>query len=388
MTMGNGNSNPYGNPHRKEAGEILTDTERDVILSELCGGMSQLLDKERDSAAQHTIPRTLRLGLSRLAAAMVMAGCSPIQSVPDAVRMMQKPLDEWDVAFSVPEYMADLTLLDGEFLTEDGEALIVGNSDIAAELTQGIMRRVIDRCMATGNQDDYVAFRRFIIEHPVATRLELIAVLNSINDEYLRELLRHEAFETVPGDLESNGEVPTCDRCGWTLVKESYGGSLHCADARCRRLEGKVSTRYRKHLSMGDGLRRVLAGLARYTAQPGRLELGLYESLLELDGLIVELWPGFDSYDIGVTFPSGEVWAVDCKDSSRPVWLASTLTNDSIPRQPIWQRAYYVFPDYRRRLDPNYERAFRSRWKSGHDGVWANFEGQFLKAVERRLETG
>ena len=64
MTMGNGNSNPYGNPHRKEAGEILTDTERDVILSELCGGMSQLLDKERDSAAQHTIPRTLRLGLS------------------------------------------------------------------------------------------------------------------------------------------------------------------------------------------------------------------------------------------------------------------------------------------------------------------------------------
>ena len=113
------------NTHRKGVGNILTDTERDVIVSELCGGMSQLLDREHDSPAQHTIPRTLRLGLSRLAAAMVKAGCRPIQSVPDAVRMMQKPLGEWDVAFSVPEYMADLTLLDGEFLTEDGEALIV-----------------------------------------------------------------------------------------------------------------------------------------------------------------------------------------------------------------------------------------------------------------------
>ena len=374
------------NTSRKGTGNILTDTERDVILSELCGGMSQLLEGEQDNPAQLAIPRTLRLGLSRLAAAMVKAGCRPIQSVPDAVRMMQKPLGEWDAAFSVPEYMADLTLLDGEFLTEDGEALIVANSDIAAELTQGIMRRVIERCRATGNQDDYVAFRRFIIEHPVATRLEMISVLNSINDEYLRELLRDEAYETVPDDLESNGQVPICDRCGWTFVKESYGGTLRCADARCRRLEGKVPTRYRKSLLMGDGLRRVLAGLARYTAQPGRLELGLYESLSELNGLTVELWPGFDSYDTGVTFPSGEVWAVDCKDSSRPVWLASTLNNESIPRQPIWQRAYYVFPDYRKRLDPNYERAFRSRWKSKQDGVKAVFSGQFLTSVERHLE--
>ena len=366
----------------------MTDTERDVILSELCGGMSQLLGRESDIPAQHTIPRTLRLGLSRLVAAMVKAGCRPIQSVPDAVRLMQKPLGGWDVAFPVPEYMADLTLLDGEFLTEDGEALIVANHDIAAELTQGIMRRVIGRCRATGNQDDYVVFRRFIIEHPVATRLEMIEVLNTVSDEYLRELLRDEAFETVPSDLDSNGEVPTCDRCGWTLVKESYGGILRCSDARCRRLEGNVTTRYRKSLSTADGLRRVLAGLARYTAQPGRLELSLYESLSELDGLIVELWPGFDSYDIGVTFPSGEVWAVDCKDSSRPVWLASTLNSDSIPRQPIWQRAYYVLPDYRRKIDPNYERVFRSRWKSSQDGVWANFEGQFLTAVARHLETG
>ena len=369
----------------KGSREVLTDTERDVILSELCGGMSQLLEMDSRDFHDFTIPPTLRLWLSRLAAAMIKAGSQPIQSVPDAVSMMQRPLGEWVVAFSVPEYLADFTIMDGGFLTEDADALIVGNFDVAAELTQGIMRRLIEMCRALGNQDDYVAFRRFVIEHPVATRMEMIDVLYKLIDDSLCSLLRDEAFESVPADMESAGRVPICDRCGWTLVKDTYRGSLGCADWGCRRLEGLIPAHYPKSLSAGDGLRRVRAGLARYTARPGRLELSLYESLSELDGMRVELWPGFDSYDLGVTFPSGEVWAIDCKDSTRPRLLAATLNKDSIPRQPSWRRAFYVFPDYRKNVVPNYERTFRTQWKSRQDGVKAVFVEDFLRTVENHL---
>lgn len=367
---------------------MLTDTERDVILSELCGGMSQLLDMDSREIHDFTIPPTLRLGLSRLAAAMIKASSEPIQSVPDAVSMMQRPLGEWEVTFPVPEYLADLMLMDGEFLTEDADALIVSNSDVAAELTQGIMRRLIEMCRASGKQDDYVAFRRFVIEHPVASRMEMIDILHKLSDDSLRSLLRDEAFESVPGDLESDGQVLICQRCGWTLVKNTYRGSLGCADAGCRRLEGMIPAHYSRGLSAGDGLRRVRAGLARYTARPGRLELSLFETLSELDGLKVELWPGFDSYDLGVTFPTGEVWAIDCKDSSRPSLLAARLNKDTIPRQPSWRKAFYVFPAYRKEAAPNYERVFRTQWKSRQEGVNAVFDEEFLRIVEKHLQAG
>ena len=251
--------------------EVMTDTERDVILSELCGGMSQLLEMDSRDFHDFTIPPSLRLGLSRLAAAMIKSGSQPIQSVPDAVSMMQRPLGEWEVAFSVPDYLAELTLMDGEFLTEDADALIVGNSDVAAELTQGIMRRLIEMCGASGKQGDYVAFRRFVIEHPVATRMEMINVLLELSDDSLRSLLRDEAFESVPGDLESDGQVPICQRCGWTLVKDTYRGSLGCADAGCRRLEGMIPAHYPKSYV---GRRRSQASARR----AGPLHLAAWEA--------------------------------------------------------------------------------------------------------------
>ena len=365
-----------------------TDTERDITLAEICGGVAQLLANEGGGQDRHIYPRLLRQGLSRLAASMIKTGTQPIQSVSDAVELMQKPLGEWDVALAVPDYLAELTLMDGDDLTEGAEALIVDNPNVADELTQGIMKRVIDWCRTTGNQKDYVVFRRFIIEHPVATRPQLIAASNDIKDESLSSMLRDHAYEIIPEGIASNGEIATCELCGWTLLKVSHRGAWLCADARCRQLQGVLPARYLRRLSVQDGLKRIRAGLARYTAQPGRLELSLYESLSRIKGLAVELWPGFDSYDIGVTFPSGEVWAVDCKDSGYPRWLAAKISNDKFPRQSFWQRACYVFPDYRRKLDPDYERVFKSNWEPQQDNVLWNFEGHFLIAVRERLERG
>ena len=364
------------------------DTERDIILAEICGGMAQLLDQGYDGRNEHIYPRLLRQGLSRLAASMIKAGAQPIQSVSDAVELMQKPLGEWDVALAIPEYLAELTLMDEDDLTEDAEAFIVDNPDVADELTQYIMKQVIDLCRATGNQKDYVAFRRFIIEHPVATRLQLIAVSNDIEDESLSGMLREQVYESIPEGMAIYGEIATCELCGWTLLKESHQGAWRCADARCRQLQGVLPARYPKRLSVQDGLKRIRSGLARYTAQPGRLELSLYQSLSKINGLAVELWPGFDSYDIGVTFPSGDVWAVDCKDSGRPRWLAAKISNDKFPRQSFWRRAYYVCPDYRRKLNPDYERIIESSWKPQQDNVLWAFDGHFLNAVKERLERG
>lgn len=362
----------------------MSHIDWDIILAELSCGMAQMLEREAGVYRRQFYPQALRLGLSRLAAAMLRAGTYPVYSVDGAVRMMQKPVGDWEVSPSPPEHIAGVTLMDGEYITEDAEECIVLNADVAGELTQRIMLRAIEICRTRGHQDGYVHFRRFIIEHPVVTQLELIDGLDTLADDNLRTLM-NEAYEEVPGSKSPGGVVPTCVRCGWTLLRGVNRKPGWCPNRRCRQLDGILPARYPASHPSGLGLRRVLAGLARYTTQPGQLELSLYRSLSKLNQLRVELWPGYDNYDIGITFPDGEVWAVDCKDSARPGVLAARLRVEEFPLWGLWQHAFYVFPAYRKKTTPHYGTVFQSGWHSDNKAVSWAFDDQFLRMVKKRL---
>ena len=366
----------------------INSIDWDITLVELSAGLAQLLEPGRDGRTVEVYPRRLRLGISRLAAAMIRAGARPIYSIPDAIRMLQEPVGRWDVSPRPPEYMSATTLMDGEYITEDADELIIHNPDISGELTQRIMLRVIENCRVRGDQEGYVRFRGFVIEHPVASQMEFIKALNSLGDEDLRTLL-NEAYEEVPNPPTSGEDISICERCGWTLPRVLDRNPSRCGNRRCLQLDGVQSPRFLGKRSWEPGLRRVKTGLARYTSQPGGLEMRLYGSLAELKQLRVELWPGYDAYDIGITFPDGETWAVDCKDSGRPELLAALLGREEFPMSGSWQRAFYVFPDYRRELNPQYGRIIKSRW--GTDGRAASwrFDDEFLRMVKRRIrETG
>jgi len=361
----------------------LSLTDWEIMLAELSSGMAQLLEQETDGHVRQLYPQALRLGLSRLAACMLRAGQIPVHSLPDAVDMMHKPFGTWRVAPAPPEILKDLVLMEDGDLSWDAEECIVSNPDIAGELTQSIMLRVIENCRVRGDQHGYVKFRRFVIEHPVATQMELIEALDSLSDDGLRVLL-NEAYEEVPTSWAIGGDVKTCTRCGWTVVTSVATNEGRCSNRRCRQLDGVLIEQYPAKLSGASGVRRVRAGLARYTTQPGGLELRLYRSLSKLEGLKVELWPGFDAYDIGIEFPDGEVWAVDCKDSARPAFLATRLSGEEFPQFGSWRRAFYVFPSYRRRLTPVYGRTFSSRWRAEDSRLYWSFDDEFLKMIQSR----
>ena len=356
----------------------------DILLAELSTGMAQLLDRDIGRPMKEVYPRTLRIGFSRLATAMIRAGARPIHSVPDAVEMFQKPVGLWEVSPRPPKYLDSLTLMNGDYISEDAEELIIDNPDVSGELTQRIMVRVIDNCRTRGDQEGYVSFRRFIIEHPVATMMEFITALNSLNDEHLRSLL-NEAYEEIPSSPASGKDVPICVRCGWTVPVFVSGEPGRCANRRCLQLEGMQVPRFPANRPRELGLRRVQSGLARYTAQPGGLEMRLYSSLAEIGSLQVDLWPIYDAYDIGITFPDGETWAVDCKDSGRPALLAAVLSREDFPMSSPWQRAFYVFPDYRQKINPGYAGLFESGWQRETSGVSWKFERAFLQMVKNRL---
>ena len=346
--------------------------------------MTELLEREAGGYTGQVYPQTLRLGLSRLAGAMLRAGSYPVHSIPGAVTMMQKPVGDWDVQPAPPEHIADLVLMDGEYMTADAEESIVANSDVAGELTQRIMLRVIENCRARGDQEGYVSFRKFIIEHPVVTQLELMDILDILADDNLRTLM-NEAYEDIPGSHILDEEVQTCVRCGWTLLRNVNWDGGRCASQRCRQLDGVLPAQYPASHSLGPGLRRVRAGLARYTTQPGQLELKLFRRLSTLNQLRTELWPGYDDYDLGITFPDGEVWAVDCKDSARPGLLAARLRMKEFSTSSRWQSAFYIFPAYRKKLTPHYGKMFQSGWRTGETNVSWRFDDQFLSMVKKRL---
>ena len=359
-------------------------TRWDILLAELSTGLAQLLDRDIGGRRVDVYPRTLRIGISRLATAMIRAGERPIHSISDAVEMFQKPVGLWNVSPRPPEHLNGLTIMDGDYITEDAEELIVDNPDVSGELTQRIMVRVIENCRTRGDQDGYVSFRRFIIEHPVATMMEFITALNSLNDERLRSLLTG-AYEEVPNSPASGSDVPLCARCGWTTPVSVSGKPGRCANRRCLQLDGVQAPPFPAKRPWEPGLRRVQSGLARYTTQPGGLEMRLYSSLAEIESLQVELWPGYDAYDIGITFPDGETWAIDCKDSGRPTFLAAVLSREDFPMSSSWQRAFYVFPDYRQKINPGYAGMFESEWQRKTPGVSWKFERAFLQMVKGRI---
>ena len=374
------------NSHTEAAtSSTATSIDWDITLAVLSGGIEQLLYQEAGGRKRGTCPDALRVGMSRLAAAMIRAGATPISSIADTIEVMQEPVSTWKVLPPPPQYMGSLILMDGEDITEDAENCIDSNPDVAGEWTQQVMKRVVDNCRARGDQVGYVTFRRCIIDHPVAARRELIETRRKLSDDGLLTMF-DDAYEEVPQASLSGDIVRTCARCGWTLVKEVNRDVWRCALSSCRQLGDALPARFPDSIPFNAGTRRVRLGLARYTTRPGGLEISLFRALEELGGLTLELWPHCDAYDIGVTFPNGEKWAIDCKDARDPAWLAGHLNQSQFSTLGSWGQAYYIFPAYRRWTRREYGRVFSSRWRPDPPGVKWGFDDEFLIKVRAQLE--
>lgn len=209
----------------------------------------------------------------------------------------------------------------------------------------------------------YTLFRRFIAENPFPADAT-IALFTSANPdiEPVKDLLM-EAYRDAPPQSTS---IPLCKMCG---------GYLDCAAREiagcCKALDRRVD-------------RTPIEDTVICLIRPALVELRLTETLEKIgrkSGLQVELWPELDKADLKITFPTGEIWAIDAKDWGSATKLARELNQDTIP--DIGQsKSFFVLPDYRWN-----NRAYQSAFKSRYQGDFAVLgESEFVKQVRGILK--
>lgn len=327
-------------------------------------------------------PAPLQRALDRLACTFLIRGHAPPQSVADLFHLCRRPLVDWPLALPEGAVGDEDTLLLGDQITnlcdEWAEKDVL---DVEGELfEQSLIQDVRKLCRNLDRQDSYVAFRRMLIESPVVSEFDLKSACIDPRLSPLREHL-NACYQPVPLSHDDDGHYRCCINCNGLLLR-SNGDLFVCENEACR-VSGDFVTGNR--IAADDGVLWLRRELRRFVAKPGLAELRLFKRLSEFAKLDVELWPAFDSYDVLVRFADGEVWAIDVKDQRNPFLLASRAT---IPVDtPHWEKAFFVFPDARRRERSDYLRAFRH-----HSGVLSGmvdacFESDMVKRIEKQARS-
>lgn len=325
----------------------------DAILTLLSSGLTSLaLDVTNGKPLQAPYPQAWQRGLNMLAAECFLRDIPPPAHIQDAFHWCRQPLQNWPVSFRIPASLQKETLLDEENQPTSlcrEYALLKGDAE--QEACQKTMVKILGESKRLRRPDAYVTLRQFIIEHPLVTDDELVQLSFDPEIGTLGAFLP-ELYERVPTLLAEEGQVLVCRFCGWTLQR--IRGHLRCGDDRCETLTGHFMQHTLMARSEPPGrLQRVRRPIRRYVVLPGIYEVGTMRQLKAM-GLKVELWPGYDAYDLRITFPDQTVWAIDLKDWRYPYLLVSHLTPLEQGATLRWDRAFYVVPDQRVKEHPGY----------------------------------
>ncbi|MEV6931437.1 hypothetical protein AB0M46_44070 [Dactylosporangium sp. NPDC051485] len=270
----------------------------------------------------------------------------PPASVADMARWAAtKPIGEWP--FDLP---ADAENLD-EFLV-DAETGVptqlcyeweVAAPDAAAELFENeVIRSVFAQCEAARSPKSYTAFRYLLVNRPVLTGLDKATLMG--DEPALGIVLEtvNRCYEPAPAAYRGNdGLFATCARCRCLL--KPYEQSWRCELDRCRREAHATPDQFIDD-RLTSGVYQLRAPLRMFITGPGLAEVDLEKKLID-KGLVPEMWPGCDAYDLRITLPNRQVWAIDVKDRANPALLGYRAT--VFRPEPPYDRAFLVVPQYR-----------------------------------------
>jgi len=325
----------------------------DMILPLLASGLTHLTSIiESGRPLQAPYPHAWQRGLNMLAAECLLRDVAVPTHTEEAIKWCHTPLKTWPVRFRAPVRVLEEALLNDDQPTELCRELAIVKGDAEQEACQKKMLEVMSEAQRNRIPDAYVALRYSLITRPVISDEELAQLSFDPRLGPLGGLLT-DLYERVPSVLADGGKVLICGFCGWTLQR--VRGQLRCGDERCRLLTGdfiRVATTERPEPP--SQLYRVRHPIRRYVVAPGVYEVNATR-MLETLGLRVELWPGYDKYDLRIIFPhQQQVWAVDIKDWRFPHLLAPQLTSLPHGGSWTWDRAFYAIPDERVQEQSNY----------------------------------
>lgn len=365
--------------------------EIEIILRLISSGIVssfQRWEKTGNSPVLHS--RQIQSGLDRLIAFCLLRKFRFPSHIPELLEWCEKPFSEW----KLPELPEDVHPTNSFLVNRQPSFFCIDfarqDRDVEAALSEErYMQRVFSEC-ATYPPAIYTALRELLIRKPVLTESELIQKylmppLNAVAD------LVKEAYEEAPAFLSHKGIFRCCPKCGnlllYTLDQEWICRDESCEISRVRQEDSVVEI----PADNDTRIYQLKYPLRRYVAAPGRTEIEIYESLNRLSEQFasgklhfqIDLWPDFDAYDIRITFPNDEVWAVDVKDWSSPYSLAQRVK--PFRTIPPWDKAFFVFPDRYKKLRRNYLEAFKNRCIYLNERVDAYYETEFLTLVNQHL---
>jgi hypothetical protein len=324
----------------------------ELTLHLIASGVITLTQRVAQGESLYPYPDSLQRGLDRLTVAAIRQRVAPPQGVPALLEWCNQPIQSWPL--DLPASMIDHedTLLIGSQPSSVCDDWACSQPDVEAELTERrLMQRVFDICSQTNDIASYVAFRSLLISSPAMSALELQTQCIQPDLLQLADVLR-DCYQPAPGGWAMNGVFVCCAHCHILLIPQLHGGYV-CETETCRHEKGSLLGR---RIAAHELPMWLIRGLRRFVAGPGRAELRLAKAINAL-GLPVELWPALDRYDLRITLPNHQSWAIDVKDWANPFLLARQLK--PLPQEPPWDRAFIVVPNHRLKQRRDYLRALR-----------------------------
>ncbi|MFE3769607.1 hypothetical protein [Streptomyces sp. NPDC059122] len=326
------------------------------LLRTLAGALIMLeATTDLDSFSLPYPPEAQR-ALDRTVLAYLLSEEAPPAGLTElADRCRTLPLAEWPLSLPPDAIGPEDRLLDEESgrPTELCHEWAWRTPDAAMEFRdRQIVRAALRMCREYGDEEAYTAFRGLLVHRPVLTWSEMYEAVEDNVLEPVRDLIR-QIYRPVPDSYLQDGLYTCCDRC-LTLLVPTQDRDWWCERDRCRR-QGPAPAGRRILRETAGEVFQLERPLRQFVTGPGRAEADLERELSAL-GLDVRMWPGYDAYDLLVTFPDGHRWAIDVKDWAHPVFLGRS--SRPVPHQPPYDEAFWSVPTHRVLAWPGYIAAF------------------------------
>jgi hypothetical protein len=350
---------PEGGPVR--AGPRVDDDYLTVTM--LAAGLAGILARrsgagQRSRRSDGLLPAAWRAGYARLWWRCQEQCVSAPDSDLGLLAWCARPFAAWPVALSLSAQDLQSCLAIGEELSGFAEqGARMAGADVEAEWTENrVYQALRTAALASGGDDDagveraYAVLRRRLIDHPVATDLELkqwereFACADGSGQTYVRRLV-DEAY--VPRPAPGTYRYFRCPGCRNTVS----GAEASCGAPGCRALRAEAVTAralavvYEQHRAT-----------RRFIHDPGLVEARLLDALAgnpEFAGRVrVTAYPGMDALDVLVEFVKddggrvvvAETWGADAKDQESARLLGKAF---SWPGSPRCDRRFLVLPEHR-----------------------------------------
>jgi hypothetical protein len=213
----------------------------------------------------------------------------------------------------------------------------------------------------------------------VLTRAEDLELATDLFLEPVQALLK-DIYEPAPVGSRRDGAYTACYRC-LTLLTPLIDGGWWCERDQCRSRGPAPRGRVLVVADVGEVLQ-LSRPLRQFVTGPGRAEVEL-EQRLRAMGLAVEMWPGFDAYDLRVTFPDDHVWAIDVKDWAHPGLLGAAAR--PVRSEPDYHEACWVVPQFRVDARHDYLGLYARSRPASAAGLRLLTDNQLVDAAAARL---